>query len=303
MKLEDNLNSHHTPDLLALALPAGTVREITKYVKNESFLVSSIFCLMESAKITNTFRIADDTGNSKVSGSWTTAFIRSLSAWLGVDSPAGTDGLPTPRNPFVLGYGIRQTIPPSPGVPLFAPLFFQFTTSAAQPGKPKRPGSSTLNFCIKTRDKNAIDTHADGNAGLFSPSLMERVAYVPEEADGVMAVSNGLVFDEVLYKYFVVPFDEINFYNDVKGRCQRMWDIDVDRDQPEIYSPASGHYRRYRKAVGYIGPDNAMRNGLAIQEKTNWFGEYPATLHFSECAATNGVCCNSLGKLPMRLHK
>ncbi|KAK3347248.1 hypothetical protein B0T25DRAFT_584270 [Lasiosphaeria hispida] len=256
-------------DLLALALPPGTVSEIAKYVKNESFLVSSIFCLMESAKITNTFRIADNTGSNKEPGTWTASFILALRAWLGVDGPTGNDGLPTPRNPFVLGYGIYQTIPPSPGVPLFAPLFFQFTTSAAEPGQPKGPGSSTLNFCIQTRDRNPVNTHADGNAGLFSPSLMERVACVPDEADGVMAVSNGLVFDEVLKKYFVEPFHRVDFYTDVKNRCQRVWDIDPDR--PEVHGSALGHYRRYRKAIGYIGPDNATRNGLAIQEKTNWF--------------------------------
>jgi hypothetical protein len=249
-----------------IALPGETIAQLKHFVDNRDFLVSSIFCLMDSVMIANTFKVIDASGNDHPAGNWEKDFILSISSWVQAD--AKTQGTPTPQNPFVLGYGIRQNIPPAPGIPLFVPQYFQFSTSATSTANGEAPTTSALNFCIKTKDQVPINMQKDGNAGNYYPSLVSQMSILPNEADGIMAISNGLLYDQFIFPYFIKTFHVVDFYSHVVTACQS---VEKQGDFIET-NPALGHYRSFKNYIGRIGPDDTTRNGMAIQQKTSWLG-------------------------------
>jgi hypothetical protein len=249
-----------------IALPNETIAQLKGFVDNRDYLVSSIFCLMDSVNIANTFKVIDATGNDHPAGNWEKDFILSISSWVQAD--AKTQGTPTPQNPFVLGYGVRQNIPPAPGIPLFVPRYFQFSTSATSTADGEAPTTSALNFCIKTKEQVPINMQKDGNAGNYYPSLVSQMSILPGESDGVMAISNGLIYDQFILPYFVTTFHVVDFYSHVLTTCER---VDKQGDFIET-NPALGHYRSFKSYIGRIGPHDTSRNGMLDQEKTTWLG-------------------------------
>jgi hypothetical protein len=67
-----------TPNVI---LPT-TQKELEKYVDPSLFLVSSVFCLFESAQIANTFRLSDATGTDFTSGA-AADFMNKVSNYFG----------------------------------------------------------------------------------------------------------------------------------------------------------------------------------------------------------------------------
>lgn len=93
-------------------------------VKNEAFQVCSIFCVLQSAQLVNTFCAYNASGEELTSGQWSTGFMKCLAHWFAFDEKSQMTV--TPYNPFVLGlgYGIYQKLPPAPGGAIVSPASF-----------------------------------------------------------------------------------------------------------------------------------------------------------------------------------
>lgn len=116
---------------------------------------------------------------------WSTSFFEYLADWFDFDRKS--QETPTARNPFVLGYGIYQRLPPTPGTRLFIPGHFQFTTSTND--HTVATSKSTINFTITNEDDRRLDLKTDGNGENWQPSLMVQAGLNRDEADGVMVYS------------------------------------------------------------------------------------------------------------------
>lgn len=252
-----------------IALPNNVRSVLHDFVYNESYLVSSIFCVLQSAQLVNTFRGYDDKGNEMSSGGWSTSFIKCLADWFNFDKKS--QGTPNPRNPFVLGYGIHQKLLPAPGTPLFVPRHFQFTTSANE--TTAATGRSSLNFAMVTKDDRRVDLKNDGNAGNWTPSLIVQAGLNSDEADGVMVVSNGIFFSQYIEPYFVSPFRSLGFRDEVRTANQNNQDApETNWSTNSITSTGSGKYRRSENWSLKINAHNTVRKGLLIQERAVWTG-------------------------------
>jgi hypothetical protein len=256
-----------------IALPNDVKSALRGYVRDESFLVSSVFCVLEHAQLMNTFVLKTGEGKDLSQGEGATGFIRCLIAWFKIDrEPQGT---PTPRNPFVLGYGIRQKVPSEPvlGIPLFVPRHFQFTTSTDVDmtlalDDRKRRDKSSLNFAMVTENERRVDLQNDGNAGAWTPSLIVQAGLNRDEADGVMVLSNGIFYNQYIKPYFVEPFKSLGFREEVAkkypdNRVQLTSGPEV-RNGPKMTKKLSWLLKK--------GAHDTVRRGLLIQERSQWTG-------------------------------
>ncbi|KAJ4303814.1 hypothetical protein N0V90_002715 [Kalmusia sp. IMI 367209] len=252
-----------------IALPNDVKSVLHDYVYNESFLVSSIFCLLQSAQLVNTFRGYDSEGKELSSGQWSTSFVKCLADWFDFDRKS--QATPTPRNPFVLGYGIHQRLPPAPGTPLFIPRHFQFTTSANN--NTVASGKSSLNFAIVTKDDRRVDLKTDGNAGNWQPSLIVQAGLNRDEADGVMVLSNGIFFNQYIEPFFISAFRSLGFRNEVAEANKDNDDAPAKNwSTTDSVTRAGQKYTRNQTWQLKINAHNTTRNGLAIQERAVWTG-------------------------------
>lgn len=251
-----------------VALPGETVDKLRKYVNNQNYMVSSIFCMMQSATIVSTLRLYDKEGTEQKMG-WGAAVASDLAAWLDAGKKSST---PTPKNPFVLGYGIRFMPPPEYGVPLFQPRYFQYSTSAND------KSGNTLNFCMKTRNSNPVNMFEDGNAGNFSPSPMQKMAYKQKEADGVMVISNGLLFTEFIMPRFVEKIhlgkNKIDYAELVQEHINKdTFQETAPRIETKIdVSPLRG-YRACKQWKALKKPYNTSLKGMLLQARDKWSGK------------------------------
>jgi len=247
-----------------IALPDGVKSVLHNYVYNESFLVSSVFCVLEHVQLVNTFRGYDAAGKQLSNGQWSNGFIKCLADWFSFDKKSQES--PTPRNPFVLGYGIKQKLPPAPGTPLFVPRHFQFTTSANE--DTRKTGKSSLNFAIVSKDDRRVDLRNDGNAGAWNPSLIVQAGLNRDEADGVMVLSNGIFYNQYIEPYFVNAFRALGFREEVARTYPDNTDwttsSSTSRFGPKMTESQSWELK--------IGAHNTTRQGLLIQERSVWNG-------------------------------
>ncbi len=117
------------------------LQSLKSYVNSENFLVSSLFCLFESAQIASSFEVIDATGKKITDSSsmfgWlmaTTHYFTNLSK----DDEA--------KNPFILGYGVTQKLKKHLSSQAeFAPTDYHFSTT----------GGVGLSSCYSFSSKDA----------------------------------------------------------------------------------------------------------------------------------------------------
>ncbi|KAK1479758.1 hypothetical protein CTAM01_14505 [Colletotrichum tamarilloi] len=160
--------------------------------------------------------MADATGNTVTNQQAVTNFIIAITTRFAPPSSPTTvassgNGLPTPENPFVLGYGISQVDPkPLPQTPQFDPQNFQFSVSH-QPN-----GYGTLNFLMLLGPITPLtNVTQNGNAGVFAVPFLKSIgADAPSPAggpqyDGTLAVSAKAFRDQYIVKqlqdFFAIP--------------------------------------------------------------------------------------------------
>ncbi|KAF2001296.1 hypothetical protein P154DRAFT_575362 [Amniculicola lignicola CBS 123094] len=184
-----------------MAWPKNKVAAVKQNVDSANFQVSAFFCLMEEGKIARTIHFTDNHGNA-ASGVGFPQFVVALNSWLGAGPPAADSmgpiqaGIPTPHNPFVLGYGIRQIPPPMDGEVLFNPRAFEFTTCFDV-----ESNYNSLNFCMMTTT-DTLPADSDKNRGNFDPGPLEYLNINLGEAHGVMGVSNNLLWSQFIRPNF-----------------------------------------------------------------------------------------------------
>ncbi|KDQ59174.1 hypothetical protein JAAARDRAFT_78014 [Jaapia argillacea MUCL 33604] len=178
------------------------IQDALKEVAHEDYLVSSLFCLFESTRVANSFKLTDENGIDVQSDTQAGAFLNSLIiTYKNIDKT---------QYPYVLGYGVTQKIPhPVTGTPAFRPSKFIFSTT---PSKEDDGSQASLNFCmINANDHNLsdplLDPQQNPSAGVFSPPYVYQTRAKNLKCDGVFAASDALFFRQWLEPTIVTPFD------------------------------------------------------------------------------------------------
>ncbi|KAM5380094.1 hypothetical protein ACJZ2D_003741 [Fusarium nematophilum] len=195
-------------------------------VNSSTFTASSIFCVIEAVQMTESFIIKPPAGVPEPTGDEQTRLITSITRHFKglkdvAESGKDESHLPTPHNPFVLGYGIRQKVPelssingnadPTKTPPYFLPASVDSTTTAS-PGNGFTEG--TLNFCMLTNRRSGGSRsmpREDRNAGEFPETFFNKLRLYggagnserPGGHDGVMAFSKEVFNDFWLNEYVV----------------------------------------------------------------------------------------------------
>lgn len=196
----------------------GTYNALKKGIDSKALLPCSLFCLFQGDQIANTFKLINPSGvpveeeeNKGLVGGFMQLFSNKyakptkkpeISPASGLPVAKTGSGLPSPTNPFVLGYGISQDIPTTvEGVPAFNPLNFQFSVT----GTPL-PGFATLNFLMLTEAiHDSANVEKNLNAGYFRQTFFEPIHATYTDAtrgtpvfDAVMGISRGLFIRQYL---------------------------------------------------------------------------------------------------------
>lgn len=211
--IEANLGKADIQDIEARYLHPDTYAKLKKGVDEHLFQPSSLFCLFESGHISRSFALYDEQGKRVYDNAENNMLVdqflgRVLSRFSHPPPPPannaqGSDiailgrGLPTPQNPFVLGYGISQPDPkPLPSEPHFNPQNFQFSVTHAP------NGFGTLNFLMllnPIQDINNVEKNL--NAGLFSTPFLNRIgAATPHPKLGIPQYDSVMVFSAGVFK-------------------------------------------------------------------------------------------------------
>ncbi|KAL0945254.1 hypothetical protein HGRIS_000764 [Hohenbuehelia grisea] len=177
-----------------------TYKAIEHGINSELLLPSSLFCLFQGDQIASSFKILDPSGK-RVQGretvdeimlKFTSRFAEKAANAKPTDTFVASEGrgLPTPDNPFVLGYGISQVVPEaSKGVPVFNLPNFQFSVTGSS-----KPGLATLNYLMLTKPIHAsANIQQNLNAGLFDQTLLSTI-----HADYLDTKKGTPVFDAVM---------------------------------------------------------------------------------------------------------
>ncbi|KAG5796115.1 hypothetical protein H9Q69_004848 [Fusarium xylarioides] len=187
-----------------------------KAVDSSNFQVSTIFCAMQSSRLIQSFELLDETGKIPEDAKTTdgnTVNVKELIEGFQntliqkfINSNTSKPGVPTPDNPFVLGYSVSQekadlaTVNPAaakanlPTPDFFVPKYFRCNLS---------PLSSfcqgTLNYCMLTHRakkppyhkenglERVVDYGIDG-AGRFKENVFSRMKTraTPGSAEGAL---------------------------------------------------------------------------------------------------------------------
>lgn len=198
---------------------ADKVKDALKAVDTSSFQVSTIFCAMQRARLTRSFRLRGPGGqyvtNIKNSSGEvvkditpiTQAFEDALLNFFKINNntaPSSEGEATTPDNPFVLGYTISQKKPSlelynpaaaaskTPTPKYFIPRTFQCTLSTKN-----QYSEGALNYCMLTHREPDIGTLrvVDGQgAGVFNPGPFEvaRAKAVPGSCEGLLFISQDI---------------------------------------------------------------------------------------------------------------
>jgi hypothetical protein len=187
------------------------VNDKLKALSDQIFSVSTIFCTFQSAKISSRFTLLDPAG-ADYSGDGKTSIMDHVANYFGdlttKANGTGSSGLPTPSNPFVLGYGISQSLKKLEDIDntlkrdntpaCFVPRSFGLAASQTPP---------SLNFGLLTYRDRPEDQHDvrsdDFNAGKPEINYFEAVKTPPKFADGLMVVSKMVFLDQFVHKTFV----------------------------------------------------------------------------------------------------
>lgn len=222
--MDDLVNKHEDPNDPTYLTP-GLVQGL-KSVSSKLFTVSSIFCLMEAVTMVNSFKIVDQTGKPPSLGltqdimNDVTKYFQGL-ATANQEANTSGPGVPTPENPFVLGYGITQSTQDLASVnpdaswqntpACFIPSRFDLTTQRGS-----REGINTLNYCFLTMNTKDPNQNPDDNvsrhinvdtlhdAGNLQQSLFDMVG--ANGGDAMMAWSKHLFWDQFVINQLASVF-------------------------------------------------------------------------------------------------
>lgn len=212
----------------------GTFTAIDAGVKSESLLASSLFCLFQGDQMANTFKLTNSSGHvidDGVSAALMHEFCHKYAHTTStpdqsVDAKTGR-GLPSPDNPFVLGYGISQKVKEETrGEPTFKPLNFQFSVT----GDPvEKHNFATLNFLMLTKPIGDLsNVEKNLNAGYFPQTFFETInAEYPDAItgrpvfDAVMGISRDLFVKQYILpnvlKAYTPPVPQISGFKVFSG--------------------------------------------------------------------------------------
>ncbi|KAJ5949442.1 hypothetical protein N7454_001026 [Penicillium verhagenii] len=249
------------------------------------FTVAAIFCRISSSPhVPGTFQFTPPEG-VQVADSWPrTAALAAIWMEFRRRLAALDSRLPTPQNPFVLGYSLTQKVPditdlnsgldnPSKTPPYFVPRECHITTTAV-PGDVYTSG--TLNFCFQT---NKPDTKSitDVGAGIFESTFFNKLTQYggpgdpisnrPSGHDGIMAISSGVfqwwleditkklvMSSEKLFGFMNSPGDEGLSYDEGKESYipniadrSAVWKIDFKSKENKIKSPR--HHEEFSQII------------------------------------------------------
>ncbi|KAF3904729.1 hypothetical protein ABW20_dc0100609 [Dactylellina cionopaga] len=190
---------------------SGVQKSLT--VDSTIFSVSSIFCLFESGQVATSFEIINDKGERNNDVTLRTNMTTQLNVIFCPKPDA--EGVPNPKNPFVLGYSISQSKPPiqqTSGTithetpPYFLPKSVDLTIT---PGLTSTYSKGALNFCMLTHrlpgetepTVNPLST-SQARAGRFEKSFFEtlKMKANPGSTDAMIAFSSGIFYDNWIVK-------------------------------------------------------------------------------------------------------
>ncbi|KUJ19605.1 uncharacterized protein LY89DRAFT_496240 [Mollisia scopiformis] len=192
-------------------LHPDAVKAITP-LANEHFTIASIFCIFEAAQIADSFRLFD-AESKPLPDVFHTSFMTKVAGYFSLLQRKIKPGRATPDHPFVLGYGLSQTLPTIPSrqpnaIPDSTPKFFipRKYNVTVTPGQGSNFTAGTFNFCILThRDENQpgrdpvrSDPSKNLNAGKLDKTFFDLTR--TREHDGLMAFARDLIFDNFLCK-------------------------------------------------------------------------------------------------------
>lgn len=217
-----------------MAVGTETKQKLEGYKDSSVFRVSSIFCAFSSAQIASTFRLVDPNASSEdlnTKFAMVDEIVNLLNSRFGNESKDLVDGVPTPHNPFVLGYTISEKNPPvgqyNPAAATgkgqtfsyFTPSDFRCTLSKADPTSMTK---GTLNFCLLTKrdqkppdfvkpDTGRVFNENIDTPGRFDPNLFGKmkIKAAPGSADGILAISQDIFMNHWIGSY-IAP----RFYNE-----------------------------------------------------------------------------------------
>ncbi|KAL3419493.1 hypothetical protein PVAG01_09715 [Phlyctema vagabunda] len=175
-------------------------------LSSKIFQVSTIFCTFQSGKIASNFELRDRHGAVFTGGGETKIMDHVSNYFSGLTKKAAEDGhtgLPTPDNPFVLGYGISQDLKKIEEIDKslsraktprsFVPRHFGLAAS-------KNPAALTYGLLTFRDDRSKERTIRadDMNAGKPEQNYFEMLKVPANLHDGLMVVSKGVFFDNFI---------------------------------------------------------------------------------------------------------
>ena len=189
------INPAESPESDVQVTPEAIEQLKSKFagVPSDTFTASSIFCVMEAAQMTDTFQLTPPPGQPKPSDEkWAILSALVIKKFQNRRDDAKGDEnshLPSRKNPFVLGYGIRQNVPDildinpdadtSKTPQYFVPRKVDCTTT---PSVGNEFTDGTLNFCMLTyrpsemTDEPLIHINEDDrNAGQFKQTFFDKL--------------------------------------------------------------------------------------------------------------------------------
>lgn len=204
-------------------MPDRAAKQLAK-IDSKIFTVSSIFCLFQATRISNSFKVRgpDGVALGLDAQDMVNSFSQSISTYFSLlQENQKIKGAPTVDNPFVLGYSISQKLPDIRDIDYEAstdhtPVYFQPKqwSLSTTPGKVDaesglKATSGTLNYCMFTHRKGQDDgpivvDPSDRNAGVFADTFFDVTKSfgktkdshgVTQGYDGIMAFSKEIFSD------------------------------------------------------------------------------------------------------------
>ncbi len=225
---EDKQSQVQLPEA-ALEQFKAKFQSVDKAVDPSLFTAASIFCVSTSTQMADTYRLqVADKEESSADGSYINNMLIDYFKALKSEGLVNVAGQPTPYDPFVLGYSLRQRVPElsalHPGADQGkTPIYFLprrvDTTTTAYAGDPYTAG--TLNFCIQTHRQgpNAQlrkvperkGPTPDLSAGHFKETLFKtlsqragpRVGIQPGGADAILGFSKE-IFNDLWLRHSII---------------------------------------------------------------------------------------------------
>lgn len=240
--ISDIVNQAKSPRC-AVGLPKAAQRGLKK-VSSKVFLVSTIFCAFQSATIARNFELRTPEGEL-FTGEGSTGLMERVSNYFSaINNQVPGKGLepgaaPTPKNPYVLGYGISQDLKAREAHPKYSTRKTPRALIPASFGFGASPDYGTFNFGLLTyRDNPAlmrsIDKN-DKNAGVPDEDYFQITKCSKDAHDGLMAISQIVFMKEYVVKQICDAL-----WTTPKESFISMWNS-LDFHNMDFYGKQGGH--------------------------------------------------------------